>query len=142
MPRVNHHISGNIATWAKALGIHRDALTRRLNRSDVKFGAGDLIPARDVYKALSGDKDAAMVRKLQAEAEAQERDNRKEDGELLESAAIEKKLWQDLLQPLRTEIEQMPKTYAAMANPQDPETARKVLEQWVEKTKQGLKERK
>jgi hypothetical protein len=139
-PTRDHHISATLHSWATSLGIHREALTLRLNRANIKFVTGTEIDAKDVFTAMTGDKDAAMTRKLTAEAEREERENRVAAGELLDCAAIEKKLWSEMLQPLRTLLEQQANECAANCNPQNPEVAKAVLTQWLERAKLAIKE--
>jgi hypothetical protein len=65
-------------------------------------------------------------------------DNKKARGELMELVQIERTIWNDLLGPLRQEIEQMPKNLSGLCNPEKPETSQKVLADWVEATKEKL----
>jgi hypothetical protein len=136
---MNQPIEGSVTAWAVALGIHRDALKRRLFEAGIKFEAREDLTAKEVFDSFTGDKDKAMARKLNADADARERDNRKEAGELFELPAIEKKLWMDFLQPARLLGEQMAEQIAGLCNPQEPDTAKKVLHQWWEKFKTSLK---
>lgn len=132
-------ISATLTAWSASLGLDRTTLRNRLGKAGIEIKPDEPIIAQHIYAAITGDKDAAMTRKLTAEAESKERENREKAGELLDSAAIEKKLWSDFLAGLKAEVEQLPRTYATLCNPQDPETARKMLEQWVEKVKAQLK---
>lgn len=142
MPRKNTTaITGTIQAWSIALNLDPSTIKRKLTVAEIKFEAGSPISALHIFKALTeeSEKDKAMTRKLNAEAQARERDNRKEDGELFELPAIERKLWTDLLQPLQQELNQMPNGLAGLCNPQEPEVPKKVLTQWVEKTKLIIK---
>jgi len=144
MPKTHDEpqISATMTRWAVNLGMHRDALKRRLVESGIPFGDATELTAADVFKASHGDKEKALTRKLNADADDQERKNKVADGELLQLPAIEKKLWQDLLQPLRLEIEQMSEQLAGMCNPESPEVAKGVLRNWTESLKLKLKEPK
>lgn len=122
-------------------GWARETLVRRLRENGVKVEAYEDIDAADILKAICGDKDAAMTRKLNADADSKERDNRKKAGELFELPAIEKMIWTDYMQPLRLDLEQMPKIYSGLCNPQEPEVAEKVLTQFVERLKLKIKEK-
>lgn len=133
-------ISATLTAWAASLGLDRLTLRNRLGKAGIEIKPDEPIIAQHIYAAITGDKEMAMTRKLTAEAEAQERENRVEAGELLDAAAIEKKLWNELLQPLRTVLDQQANECAANCNPQNPEVARAVLNQWWERAKLSIKE--
>lgn len=133
-------IAHSLTAWAANVGLDRTTLRNRLGKAGITIAADEPIKALDVYRATTGDKDAAMTRKLTAEAEEKERDNRVAAGELLDASEIEKKLWQNLLQPLRTMLEQQANECAANCNPQNPEVAKAVLLQWLERAKLAIKE--
>jgi hypothetical protein len=76
-------ISGTVTAWSKAVGIDRQQLQRALSRNGVGFGERELIQAADIFKAITGDKETAMTRKILAEAEEKERANRIAVGELI-----------------------------------------------------------
>jgi len=135
-------ISASIGAWASALGKDPKTIQLRLKKREYRFEPHDKIPAQEIFKALMSDKDEALARIAAADADAKERENRVADGELMELPTIEKALWFDLLAPLRLELEQLPQIYAGLCNPQDPQTAEKVLRQFVEKLKVNLKEPK
>jgi len=75
-------ISNNLHAWATSLGITRETIQRALSAAGIKYSGGK-IAARDVFTALTGDKEAAMTRKLNAEAEAKERENRIAEGDTI-----------------------------------------------------------
>jgi hypothetical protein len=135
-------IAATLTAWAASLGLDRLTLRNRLGKAGIEIKADEPIIAQHIYAAITGDKEAAMTRKLTAEAEEKERDNRVAAGELLDAAAIEKKLWTDLLQPLRTLMEQQANDCAANCNPQHPEVAKAVLTQWLERAKLTIKKSK
>jgi len=144
MPKTHDEpqISATMTRWAVNLGMHRDALKRRLVESGIPFGDATELTAADVFKACYGDKERSITRLNLAKAEEQERENKVAEGQLLELPQIEKKLWVDLLSPLRLLIEQMPESLAGMCNPESPEVAKNVLRTWTESTKLQLKEPK
>lgn len=131
-------ISATLFHWAENLGIDSTTLKRRLNEQSINYEPSSL-SAQQVFKAMYGDKEAAMTKKLLAESAKVERENRVADGELLEMPVIEKKLWVDLLSPLRLALEQMPEQMAGMCNPESPDVAKGVLRRFVEDLKLKLK---
>jgi hypothetical protein len=76
-------IEGTVYKWSNSLGIDRKTLTQSLSRSGRHVADSEKISARDVFKAITGDKEAAMTRKLLAEAEEKERNNRIAEGEIV-----------------------------------------------------------
>ena len=136
------HIRATLTAWSKNLAISREALTRRLHDALVDWESSETLTAAQVYRAMLSDKDAALTRKALAEADRIEREEKEARKELVNLAEVEKVVWQDCLMPLRTELEQMPRSLCAMCNPQDQDTAQKVLEQWVEKVKANIREKK
>ena len=134
-------ISASIHAWSKALKVHPTQLERMLKRAEVEYETKQGLTAEQFIEAVTfrSEKDAAVARKANADAEAQEMENAKTRKELMDLAQIEKLLWNDCLGPLRTELEQMPKSLAGLCNPDEPEVAEKTLLQWVEKTKTNIK---
>lgn len=134
-------ISASINAWAQAFGITHPNFCNLLRRADVQYKPGQDLSATDAFKAVTfrSEKDEATARQANAKAEEQEMINAERRKELMELAQIEKTIWGDLLQPLRTEIEQMPKSLCSLCNPEEPEVAEAVLQNWVEKVKLNIK---
>lgn len=136
-------IEATISAWASAYNCTFDTFEMMLQRAGIKHKSGELLSAQDVFQAVSfrSEKDEAIARAANAKAEEQEMENAVRRKELMELSGIEKKIWNDLLAPLRTELEQMPKSLCSLCNPEEPEVAEKVLHQWVEKTKTNIQEK-
>ncbi len=134
-------IFAKLNAWSNALGVDFAVLQKMLTRAEIEYKSGDLISAQKIFQALTfrNEKDEAIARQANAKAEEQEMINAERRKELMELSQIEKIIWNDLLGPLRLELEQMPKSLCGMCNPEEPDVAQKVLEQWVEKTKSNLK---
>lgn len=126
--------------WCDNLAIDQATLKRKFNLAGIEWVAGDKVNALEVFRALTfeNEKQAAATRKLEAEAEARERKNKKEAGLLMDIQGVEKTLWDELLQPLKQTLEQMPRLLAGQCNPQEPAVAEKILHGWVEETKNKL----
>lgn len=142
-------IIASYKSWAQAYGVDLAHLARMLQRAGIEYKPGvtgnpGMLDAIDFIKAITfrSEKDEAIARQANAKAEEQEMINAERRKELMELAQIERIIWNDLLAPLRQEIEQMPKSLAAMCNPDDSETALKVLEQWTDRLKVNLQEEK
>jgi hypothetical protein len=88
----NKTVQASLTSWSRALGIDRQQLQRALARSGTPVETRDTISARDIFNALTGDKEAAMTRKLLAEAEEKERDNRIATGDILTAEDADQKL--------------------------------------------------
>ena len=134
-------ITASISAWAKVAGVQHSQFTVMLKRSNVEFTPGKDLTASQFFDAVTfrSEKDEAIARQANAKAEEQEMINAERRKELMELSQIEKIIWGDLLGPLRTELDQMPKSLCGLCNPQDPETAETVLLNWVEKTKLNIK---
>ena len=85
-------VSATLTMWSKSLGVDRQQIQRALTRNGVMTSDREEIQARDIFNAMTGDKEAAMTRKLLAEAEEKERDNRMASGEILTAEEADAKL--------------------------------------------------
>jgi hypothetical protein len=134
-------ILATCGAWARAYGVGQSQLIDKLQRAGIIYTGGQKLNAVEVFKAVlfRSEKDEAIARQANAKAEEQEMENAVRRKELMELNQIERTVWLDLLAPLRQEIEQMPKSLAGLCNPEDPETAQLMLEQWVERTKINIK---
>jgi len=137
-------IKGALTAWATAYGCDVTHFQSILQRAGVKYTVGVDLEAVDVFKAITfrSEKDEAIARQANAKAEEQEMINAERRKELMELSQIERIVWNDCLAPLRLEMEQMPKSLSALCNPEDPETAQKVLGEWVERTKINIQQKK
>ena len=136
--------SGSLAftvnAWAGAIGCDPKSIVRRLAKQRIPYESGGLITAHDLIKCFTGDKEAAMVEKLQAETDRIHREELEAQGELVRLPVMEEKIWQRLLMPLRQELELMPEKVSALANPNNPSAALGALRAWVEEIKRTLLE--
>lgn len=113
---------------ATEFGVSRETVTRGLRANNTTVKAGEEFTTKQIFAALAGDFKYERTRRERAEADKTERENRVANGELLDRAAIEKKVWTDMLAPIRQEMLNLPGQVATLCNPADPETARKVLD--------------
>ena len=141
-PRIGGYIAATLAGWAKSIGIDAETINKALKRNDKDFKPGELIPARAVYDALTvgNQLKVAKLRRENAEAEKVERENLVEDGKLIDLAQAEKKLWDELLLPVKVEIEAMPDRMAPLMTGV-PETDHEHLTNWKEALKRQIGER-
>lgn len=137
-------IKATFSAWADSCGLTVENLKQKFTRCGLEWKTGVMVPACQVIQAITfrNEKDEAIARQANAKAEEQEMINAERRKELMELAQIEKIVWNDLLAPLRLELEQMPKSLCGMCNPEEPEVAQKVLGEWVEKTKLNIKPKK
>jgi hypothetical protein len=142
MPRLNKKIAFKVNTWANELGCDPNSIVRRLAKAEIPYKSGDLVTGRDLVMAFTGDKEAAMVAKLNAETGRIKREEQVAQGELVTIAQAEDEIWNKLLMPLKQDFELMPEKVASLANPDKPQVAQAALRNWVEETKRGIKGRK
>lgn len=130
--------------WQDELGIEVKTIRSRLIKAGVEIIPHQKLSAYTVLTALSskGEKDEALTRKAMAEAESIERENKKEDGLLIDLPEADKAIWSRVLSPLRTELETMPDRLAGLVNPDEQERAHGILQDWVEQTKKQILEGK
>jgi hypothetical protein len=109
--------------------------------SKVKSGkGGNKFTTLQIHKALAGDKEAAMTRKLQAEADEQERENRVANGELIaveKAAQIYGKKLQAMAQMLDSMGSQLDSSLAAES---DPVKCRSIINNYAENIKRAGRE--
>lgn len=128
-------IAFTVWTWGKALAISQEKLNRGLTAIGIHPGRGEKITAVDIFKSLYGDKDAALARKANADAEAVERKNREAAGELIdveESA----KIYGDKMQAIIERLDAMPAMLdSRLAAETSPLIVRQILTEYNEQTK-------
>jgi len=143
MPRKR---SGNVATtvngWAVELAIDQQTIQRRLTQAGTPPQPLVLYSARTVFNALYGDKEAMQMRKTTAETEALERENLKEEGLLVDIVEADKKMWSEILLPVKTELDLIADKLAALVNPENPDAAHKILTEWSDQVKKQINEKK
>ena len=76
------NIEFTVNAWAKALGTTEATLKSKLTKADLPNTG--LIPARHVFSALHGEKEASVIRLNNARADKEEQEKRVRDGELVE----------------------------------------------------------
>jgi hypothetical protein len=107
-----------------------------ISKSD-RGKAGQKFTTLQIHKALSGDKNAAMTRKLQAEADEQERENRVANGELIhidEAAQVYGRKLQAMCQALDAMGAQLDSRLAAETTPAG---CRKMVNEYIEQIKEA-----
>jgi len=136
-------IVATINAWAIAYGTDSNHMASILQRAGITYEPGSMVQAADIFKAITfrSEKDEAIARQANAKAEEQEMENAERRKELMELNQIERIIWTDCLAPLRQELEQMPKSLSALCNPEDSETALRVLEQWVDRVKLNIQDK-
>ena len=134
-------ITGTVNAWCTSLGLDRQAFETRLARAGAVIAPKCKLTARQVFVALAGDKEVAQARKALAEAEEKERENRLAERELMVVADVERIVWEQCLLPLKQSIDALPATLASQCNPDNPQLALGVLENWKEQVKKQIKEK-
>lgn len=133
--RLASGISASLQAWATALGMERRTLESRLTRAEYQAPKqGGKIPARVIYVALVGDKEAEQVRALKLDNEERERNAKRETGELFPLADLEAWLSQHYLVPMSNVFAGMAAAIDTRCNSQDPAQARRAIEDYVEGT--------
>jgi hypothetical protein len=83
---------------------------------------------------MAGERDASIIELNREKTAALALARRKEEGELIDLPTVERLIWQELLGPLKQEMDLMPAKLAPLLG-DDPV---KVLTEWVEETKRKL----
>jgi len=125
-------IEYSLNAWSKALGLDEKTLASRLSKAGLPNGGQ--IPARDVVAALAGSKDATVIRLNTARAERLELENRVRDAELINIPSAERLFWQELLFPLKQELDMMAEKLAPLLTGDESERLT-VLRDWWETVK-------
>lgn len=128
-------VAATVWTWAKALNVSEDKIGQRLSGKGIHPARGEKIPAIQVFGALNDDKDQALIRKANAEAEAIERKNKIANETFID---VEKasEIFGAKLQAIIERIDaQAAMLDAQLARETNPLTVRKILTQYNEQTK-------
>jgi hypothetical protein len=143
MSKKSNQVSATLKAWAESLSIDPSTIKRKLARQEIKFEPGVPLTAMEIFRALNAEseKDQAITERTREETRAKKRENDIAEKRLHDLDEVERLVWQDLLLPLRHELEQMPAAMCGLCNPQEPESAKKILEQWVEKVKSNIREK-
>lgn len=131
-------IAFKMSAWCRAIGAGEKTLSIKLTKAGHRVPAQGLISAKQIIDAMCGEKDAAVVRNLDAKTRQLEQKEKLKDGTLVEIPTAERILWNELLGPLKQELDAMPQKIAPMVNPDDSPSAQKALFNWVEDTKKKL----
>lgn len=135
-------IQWTILAAATEFGCSRETIMKGLRTNGFEPDENSRYTTIQIHTALAGDLKLERTRRERAEADKVERENREKAGELMEIQACEKKLWSDLLAPIKQELEQMAKILAPILCPNDYAGAERILSQWAEKLKLKLREPK
>ena len=125
-------IEHTISAWSKAIGVSESTLEVKLTKEGLPNKG--LIRARDIISAMAGERDASIIELNREKTAALALARRKEEGELIDLPTVERLIWQELLGPLKQEMDLMPAKLAPLLG-DDPV---KVLTEWVEETKRKL----
>jgi len=124
-------IRGTVSAWATSLGKEPRTLERLLVRAGLpKPHPRFTVTASAIFAALLGDEMALKRRLTLAQAEAQERENREAEGQLIRLVEVEKILSERVILPLRELLMAAPAALDTRCNPGAPELARLALTAW------------
>lgn len=128
-------IAHTLNAWATSLGLE----PRTLERQILKAGFNppkprETITAKKILSVVAGDANATKNRLLEAQAIAQERENRNEDENWFHRDDLEKFLSEFVVIPLRQALVSISSTLDAKCNPQNPVVAREALVIWRDET--------
>lgn len=125
-------IKATLNAWAVNLGMEPRTLETRLRKADVELERFQELSARDVIRALMGDKEAETIRNLKADADRKEREEQEARGELVKWPEVEERITKTMILPLRQWIVTLPTTLDTRCNPREPAIARVALNQAVD----------
>ena len=83
--------------------------------------------------------DQERARKLSLESEALEDEKKIRNKSMVNLGEVDRLIWENILLPLKVQLEAMPDSLGPMANPTDPAAGKKTLREWWEKTKSFLR---
>ena len=130
-----------ITRWAKILGFDPKTIAQRMRDVGHEISKNSLYGARAVITSVYGDEQQERLRGIQLDNAEKERDQKRDDGELIDRALAEKQISELFTLPISQALTSMPATLAALVNPGDPDLARGVLDRWVEETKKQIRDR-
>ena len=110
------------------------------SRVDTAILIPELLAPKDGEEIL--DEKTERARKLRLENEALERAAELEIKNTVTLEEVERIVWEGYTLPLRQALEALPEAVGPVANPENSEHAKKVLREWVEKTKRMIREPK
>ncbi len=131
-------LTGTLHAWSRALGVEPKTIGQRLTKCGVKLIPQGSYTAKQIFLALHNDRDEARTRKLFAEAQIAELELKEKEGSLVNYAEAEKVFFTDWMMPAMTEINFIGERCAALANPENPGQAFKVLSEWAEQMKKQI----
>jgi hypothetical protein len=136
MKKQKNQVSATVQSWSESLGKDATTIKRKLNQQSIPFTPGKPIPARDVFRALTAesDKDVAITERTREQTRKEKRENDVAEARLYDLDLVNRLVWHDILYPLRSELFLMPGSLAPRCSGSDTETARDVLQTWVDET--------
>lgn len=131
-------LSATVSNWSDELGMSRDTLTKRLRAIDFEWKVKDKISCRTIFRALSGDKEAAQARLALADAEMKEDKLKERQGRLVDTESVEKQI-SAVMTPVAQRFDALPNEACHECNPTDPDFAREALKRWVARSKSMIR---
>jgi hypothetical protein len=119
----------NCNQWARELGVDAITLSKRLTREGLAVGPGETYDTCTIFRSWVGNRDEALARRANAEAELTELQAAEKRGEVMDRPTAEG-LIRSWLLPVRELLVACPEELAARLNPSDPEHARVHLIEW------------
>jgi hypothetical protein len=120
----------SVTAWAAELGMDYKTLRKRLIQSGVEIRQAHKFTIGQIFRAWTGDKEAAQAREANARAELLENKLRLEREQIFTGDQFDK-MFNELVMPLRARLLAMPAECAVLCNPTDPQFARLALDSWV-----------
>lgn len=132
MPKVAYEF--NLKNAEMAFGVARETIERAMRALGIKVEPHKKYPVREIHRALSGDAKFERARLTREQADAIALENAKTRGELItleEARRVALQPWAAANDSLLA----CPHSLCARVNPNDPEHARTVLQEWSDQTR-------
>jgi hypothetical protein len=120
----------SVTAWAHELGMDYKTLKKRLIQAGWEIKQARKFKVGEIFRAWTGDKEAAQAREANARAELLENKLRIESGQIFTGEQFDT-MFNELVMPMRSRLLAMPAECAVNCNPSDPQFARVALESWV-----------
>lgn len=120
------------AQAAKEWGLDPKTMAKRIRAAGLDVAKGKKYSTAEITQAVVGDKQSEQIREIRARADLLELERRQKEGEVVDCAAMEKRI-ADVFAPLRSALLSAPAELAARCNPSDPDHARAALRDWVDR---------
>jgi len=121
-----------LAEFSEEIGKDPKTVKRKLSEAGIDYEKRGKVRLRDLVAACFGDEYQQSVRNKTLDADLKQIEKDKETGRLLDPATVQEQI-DATFGPIRQAILQAQAELPPRCNPQDHQTARRAIDQWVER---------